>query len=364
MHLLTLNCTDFRNYPALTAEFPPGGAVIHGSNGSGKTNLLEAIHLLCTGRSQRGATRPEMVRHNAAQTFIEGAFVNAENRPHDICTIGFGRSGRAALARNGKSMTSLAEWFGQCAIVCLGPGDNELIYGSAQGRRTYLDMTLCQIDRMYLSMLGRYRSLLEQKNRLLCEQGTQEQLEIYEIQMADCGYYISARRAETISRLAPFFAESYAQISAGHEAATVQLKPSILCDSSSENDWKNVFFTRLKDARQKERAIGFSTIGPHRDDLIIELDNKAAKQFGSQGQCRSCAIAIKVAAVQLLEQCRHRETIICIDDALAELDPQRSRRVYPLVSGKGQLFVTTPLDQLPEGLACKEFRIHNGAIVA
>jgi DNA replication and repair protein RecF len=345
MHLTRLTLDNFRNFEAASLEFPSCGTVFLGSNGSGKTNLLEAIFFLCTARSQRQATREEMIRFSSEYSFIEGVFGKQDGTASVTVSSGFSRDKKTSMKIDGTVQSSFSRWFGHSVVVPFGPDDIKLVRGSPRERRSFLDLLLCQIDGRYLENLIAYKHHLLQRNALLTSRRDDAHLDVYEEKMALHGSFIFLRRQETVSFIQPHLGRFYKEISGGGECASIDYKPSIHCDSTTQNDWQKVFYERLKETRKKDIMNGFSSIGPHRDDILFSVDGKPAKSFASQGQCTTLTLSLRMCSVQCGEFFKKDAMIFLFDDALTYLDGERTSRVFPLVKDKGQIFLATPSDQ-------------------
>ncbi|MDD5675639.1 MAG: AAA family ATPase, partial [Chitinivibrionales bacterium] len=195
MALTHLSLTDFRNYRLLAVDIDEAGMVIHGANGSGKTNLLESIHLLCTGRSQRHAARREMIAFNAEVSVVEGTFFSHRTGMPLRASIGFDREKKIALQRNGQPVRAFSEWLGMAAVLSFGPEDIALVTCAPAQRRGFCDMLICQLDPLYCAALGRYKKNMLQKNFLLAHAREDDCLALYEQQMAEAGAFIALKRA-------------------------------------------------------------------------------------------------------------------------------------------------------------------------
>lgn len=340
MNLHHLRITTFRNYNQLSLSFPAEGAVFEGANGSGKTNILEAIYVLCTGRSQRGAKRSEMINFGSEGSFLEGEFT--KDSISTTASMGFNRDKKVVMKINNSSVQSFSEWFGQRPVVSFGTYDLQLVSGTPDIRRKFIDILGSQIDSEYLSALVAYKHSLSCRNRLLSYGYDKIQCEIYEEQMAESGSEIFFKRQEILAFMNPIFSEFYKEISANKEKAQLLYDPSVSNDCSSKKEWKNVFYQILKERRNKDIETGFSSVGPHRDDIHFLLNQKPAKIYGSQGQCRSIVLSLKLSSVTCIEHYRKEEMILMIDDAVSELDQDRTYRVFSLIENKGQVFIASP----------------------
>jgi len=341
MYLSRLMLENFRNYRQCSIEFGPQGAILYGLNGSGKTNVLEALYFLCTARSQRGATRDEMIRFSSDVSFLEGVFEQRDASPRTTVSAGFSRDKKITLSVNGLVLSSFSQWFGRATAIAFGPDDINLIQGNPKERRTFLDLLLCQIDPEYLKNLMAYKKNCAERNVLLAMDGDKTALDIYERNMASTGAAIFLKRKELVSFMQPHLAQIYREISGNAEAATIEYKPSLRCDLSTQNEWENVFYTTLKNTQKTDVRNGFSSVGPHRDELLVCVSARPAKQFASQGQCTTLTLSLKMCSILCCEAYKKETMLFLFDDALTYLDEGRTSRVFPLVQSKGQIFVAT-----------------------
>jgi DNA replication and repair protein RecF len=343
MPLKKLQCRNFRNYPELTVEFPLNGAFLSGPNGSGKTNLLEAVHMLCTARSQRGASKSEMIAESAETATLEGEFVAGDGAgPPTSYFYSFDRAGDSMFKINDRKIGSFSEWFGSRPVVSFATSDTELVYGSPEARRRFLDILISLVDTEYLAALIDYRKNLSLRNKLLKTSGDELLCDIYEENMAASGSVIVEKRVSTVALLGSEGGLNYREIGTADEEFSLQYDPGFKADFDGKNDWKNVFLKVLTDRRKSDRELGFSSCGPHRDDVQLSIGSRAAKGYASQGQCRSIALSLKLSAMRCLEAKGAGKIIILFDDAVSELDPGRTARVFSLIENRGQVFVASP----------------------
>lgn len=342
MYLKKLHLINFRNYASLSLEFSREGALFIGENGSGKTNILEAIHLLCTGRSQRNAIRSEMIRHTSDYCRIDGVFLSDKEKKEIFFSFSFTRKNISELCFNGRKIHSFSEWFGMQPAVSFSPGDCDLVYGSPDVRRRYLDMLISLVDREYLSMLMVYRRNLLDRNRLLKLIDDPILYSIYEKAMAESGAVIREKREKTIAEINEKGSSFYTSISGKKELFSLSYAPSFRHDNSGLNSWKEVFFNMLSERRKSDRECGFSSFGPHRDDMLLQIDSKAARTYSSQGQCRTIALSLKLGSMHVLENHGNEKMIVLFDDAVSELDPYRTARMYANIENRGQMMIASP----------------------
>jgi DNA replication and repair protein RecF len=322
MHLSRLTLDNFRNFASASIAFPPEGTILFGPNGSGKTNLLEAIYYLCTARSQRQATRDEMIRFSSEYCYIEGVFARQGESAATIISSGFSRDKKTSMKIDGVPQPSFSKWFGQSIAIPFGPEDIKLVRGMPRERRSFLDMFLCQIDPKYLEHLIAYKKYCAEK-------------------MVVHGAVIFLKRQEIIDFIKPHFARFYREISGNLEYASIEYKPSIQCDLSTQKEWQNLFYRRLTEARKKDLLTGFSSVGPHRDEVLLSVGDKPAKSFASQGQCTTVTLSLRMCSVLCGEAYKKDAMVFLFDDALTYLDGERTSRIFPLVKNKGQIFLAS-----------------------
>jgi len=352
MYLQTLILQNFRNHESLSLSFPKEGALFEGANGAGKTNILEGIHVLCTGRSQRGAARADMIAYGREAAFVSGDFCFDDGGGGvtvQSASLGFSRDKKIVMKIDGESVGSYTEWFGERPAVSFGADDLELVYGAPEARRKFLDMLISQTDRAYLSALMSYRRAMSCRNALLGKSSDAVQFEVYEQAMAEAAVKLVFARVEAVRELSAFTGGFYTEISGGAEVAVVEYAPKIKCDNVDAGEWKSVYLTLLAQRRERDVELMHTASGPHRDDLRFTLGGRAAKGHASQGQCRSFALSLKLASAHFIEQKRGGGMVFLVDDAVSELDPERTSRVYPLLEGRGQVFIATPRCQTALG---------------
>lgn len=363
MYLKRIVFENFRNLKCFLTEFPEGGAVFFGANGSGKTSILESINMLCTGRSQRGALKREIINYNAQKATIEGEFLlkkSCDIRKKKL--ISFDRKNNTEMKINDIETASFIEWFGSQPIVSFATNDIQLVYGAPEERRKLIDVFISILDKNYLSALINYRKNLLLRNQILKKNFNEILCGIYEENMAEYGALIAQKRNEIISDLIHYGINVYKEISGSEEDFFMKYEPDFKLESSSKNTWKNVFYTMLSERRKTDREIGFSTCGPHRDDIHFFLNNKQAKSFASQGQIRSIVLSLKICFISYLEKILDSNSIIIFDDAIAELDVSRTMRIYSIIENKGQLFVASHSRKCPFKKDLKYFSVINGAV--
>ncbi len=364
MFLSRISLDNFRNYKDLSLDIPERGMLLTGSNGSGKTNLLEAIFLLCTARSQRGATRNELIGFSSDYCYAEGVFSNSESGKNVPVSIGFNREQKVSMKADGRPIASFSQWLGHGMAVSFGPEDLALVQGAPRDRRNFLDIFISQIDPPYLASLISYKKSLAQRNSLLARKIGDAQLDVYEDAMARHGASVFHKRSALCAAMAPVFASLYADISGNGETASMEYKPSVRCEAGSPEDWENAFCNSLRSGRSRDVLAGFSSAGPHRDDIILLVNNCDARSFASLGQSTTVALSLRMASVLMSERYGKDSMIFLFDDAVSYLDSARSSRVVPLLEHRGQLLVTSPSDRDNGVFALPRFVVREGAVSA
>jgi DNA replication and repair protein RecF len=355
MHLTRLRLRDFRNYSRLDVDFAPGFHVLLGGNAQGKTNALEAIYLMATLRSFRGVGGAQMVRHGQKGYFVGGQVVGQEE--HEIKM--YWSASERRLSLDGRPVKRLAEFLGTLRAVVFCTEDLQLVKGTARIRRRFLDLLLAQTYPGYLGVLQDYARALRSRNALLKQRPVDEAaLESFSRELIRLGTEITARRRELAPRLSPLVCQAYRQISPDAEELRLEYQPSVKCD----------FAVELAQARARESAWRLTLVGPHRDELQILLNDRSAAQFGSEGQKRTLALALKMAQAEYLTGLHGGPPVLLIDDVMGELDLKRRAGLLPLLErahhARGQVFMTCTEESWPQELGrdLLRWRVEQGAL--
>lgn len=341
MHLAHLRLRDFRNYARLDVDFTPGFHVLQGDNAQGKTNILEAIYLMATLRSFRGVGGAQMVRHGAKGYFAGGEVVGQGN--HEIKIYWSPRERKLAL--DGQPVKKLSDYLGILRTVVFCTEDLQLIKGPARARRRFLDLLLAQTQAGYLPMLQRYMSAVRSRNALLKQRAVDEAtLEGFSAELVKLGNELIRARRELAPKFTPFAQQAYRRIANAAEELRIEYRPAV----------RNDFAVELAQSRGRERAFRATLVGPHRDELQLLQNEKLAAQFGSEGQKRTLAIALKMAQAEYLAERQGTPPILLIDDVMGELDLKRRSGFLPLLEQarktSGQVFMTCTEEHWPREL--------------
>ncbi len=358
MHIGSLKLTDFRNFGPLELEFGDRVNIFYGDNGSGKTNLLEAMFVLCLGRSQRGANEVLMVRDGSDVYRIEGEVIE-QGEEHTVA-VAYQAGGRKKITID-QVPIRIADLYERYCAVSAGPEDTEILNGAPSVRRTFLDIYLSQFSRTYLTQLIDYQRVLAQKNAALRNETTADP---FNELLIPIGAAITLARAKFIGEIAPPAAGHYADISGG---GLFEMRYKASASSSLEDaDLEQIkydFGRKLQSYAQREGVMRTSLVGPHRDDLIFEIGPYPARTHASQGELRTGAIALKLAVYRLLAERRQTRPLLLLDEIFAELDEKRTLGLVDAFADFGQLFLTTAQEP-PEPLRdqSRSFEISEGGV--
>jgi len=341
VHLAQLRLRDFRNYARLDVAFSPGFHLLLGDNAQGKTNILEAIYLMATLRSFRGVGSAQMIRHGAPGYFVGGKIIGVGDREIKM----FWSARERNLSLDGQPVKKLADYFGALRTVVFCTEDLQLIKGTARARRRFLDLLLAQTQPGYLPLLQRYMHSVRARNALLKQRSADEAaLESFSQELVKLGDEIIRARRGLIPRFSPLARLAYRRIANDAEELSIEYQPSV----------KNDFAVELAQSRAREKTFRATLVGPHRDDAQLLLNEKSAAQFGSEGQKRTLAIALKMAQTEFLAGIHGRAPILLIDDVMGELDMKRRSGLLPLLEHarktSGQVFMTCTEENWPREL--------------
>lgn len=354
MRLTEVRLEQFRNLADVGLEVAPEGAVLVGANGQGKTNFLEAVHYLSRFRSFRGTAHVDAIAFGAAHFRIEAGF-ESEGRPRTLAVSG--DRDRRRIVLDGGTVGRPSEAAGTLLAVSLRPEDLELVLGAPSARRGYLDGLLGLASRPYRRALAEYDRVLRQRNELLRTGRGAAQLESWDEALISSGVPIVTARARLVRRLAERFAQTAARVAEGaHGRYALDYRPSVPVDPAAvdrEGDVVEAWSRALVARSEIDRARGWTTVGPHRDELEIALAGRELARFGSQGECRTAAVALRLMEAEVLEADTGRRPILLLDDVFSELDAGRGERLLEWLGDRHQRFVTSPrpLDWLADGLA-------------
>jgi len=343
-----LRLRNYRNFEELRLELPAGGAAIIGDNGSGKTNLVEAVYYLEIFRSFRGAADEQLVRFGEDAFFIRGRFQDAAGRVTEVTAAYEPRTRTKRVTVDGVEPARLSDALGHLGAVVFSPSDLQIVAGGPGERRRFLDIVLSLNVPGYLNALQRYRHVLRQRNAMLRAQVAGAVLEAFDEGMVQAAASLIADRAHWVAEHSPRFCERFREISDGRAANLRYHSDVQLADAHDVQAAALALRERLARVAPREREQGVTLAGPHRDDLgiVLQTDEQDVdlRQYGSGGQLRTGAIALRLVEADTIQAARGCRPLMLLDDVFAELDPGRSRRIIRLFQqgNHGQVLLTSP----------------------
>jgi DNA replication and repair protein RecF len=353
MWIAHLDLRGFRSYQQLSLDLPGGMVVVHGPNGSGKTNLVEGICVAASGDSPRARTSDELVRAGAEHAFVRGEFVVGGRRMR--LEVGLARTGRRQV-KIGGAVRRREDLIGLAPVVMFWAEDIEMVRGEASGRRRMMDRELSLLSRPYAHHLVRYRRALEQRNRLLklIREGRErsDALDPWDRALARHGARVIVGRRQFVGALAPEAREAHGVLTGTGEALVIQYRPSAGIaegrelpmeereESSVIEEIAGELLKALAEQRRGDIGAGATSCGPHRDDLELLVAGRPVRVFGSQGEQRSCAVAIRMGLAAVARAMTGEGPLVLLDDVLSELDERHRRGVFAACAGLEQVVMT------------------------
>lgn len=344
MYIEHLQLKNYRNYSELELPFENRVNVILGENAQGKTNVMESIYVLAMAKSHRTSNDKDLIRWDAEYAKIEGRVKKRHGSiPMELVITKKGKKAKF----NHIEQKKLSQYIGNMNVVMFAPEDLHLVKGSPQVRRRFIDMEIGQVSPIYLHDIGQYQKILQQRNHYLKllqlkKQQDLTMLEILTEQFIETAVKIISKRFEFLQLLEKWAMPIHNGISRGLETLEIQYKPSV--DVSEEqvlSKMIEVFEDKFSKVKLKEIERGVTLFGPHRDDLLFQVNNRDVQTFGSQGQQRTTALSLKLAEIELIHSEIGEYPILLLDDVLSELDDFRQSHLLNTIQGKVQTFVTT-----------------------
>ena len=357
MRIKQLSLKNFRNYAEETFSFSAGLNVLYGRNAQGKTNCAEAVFYLCTGTSPRARKDRQMIRAGAEFAHI-GAV--AESRfgevflEADIC------EGGREIRINGERAVRNADLLGNLRGVFFSPEELRLVQGGPEERRRFLNVSISQLSKSYYTALVRYNKILGQRNALLKERNIDlvlETLPVWDEQLCVFAAELVRRREEYVARLAPLAAEKHAYLTDGAERLEVTAEHCVRAEGAEEQ-----LAAELAANYERDIRLGFTCVGPHRDDLKISINGNEARVYGSQGQARTAALAFKLAEIEIFKSVAGEAPVLVLDDVMSELDLPRRRKLLAEIEGVQTVLTCTHTEKVLFGKEVNKIRIVNGAV--
>jgi DNA replication and repair protein RecF len=360
-----LALSNFRNYPQLDLQPATGLNVYVGANAQGKSNLLEGIAMLGTGKSFRTTRDGDTVRSGMELAVVRGEATMRAGQVELVCAIEKnGRGTRKNYTLNG-SAVRYAAYLGKIRVVTFVPAGLQLAAGTPGIRRAFLNVALSQSEPRYYYELARYRKALQHKNALL--RGTVDAeadlLEIYERTLIDAGTEIVLARDHLVRAIAQEASRAHARFS-GNERLELTYEPNVPFEAATRDAVGTAFEARLRQTRDAERARKTALAGPHRDDVDIALDGVSLAAYGSQGQQRTAVLALKIAEYAVMKERSNEAPLLLLDDVLSELDEERATAFLAEIGDYEQSFVTATHLPAPLQSSARVSRVRHGQVEA
>ena len=359
MQIKKLFLQNFRNYESENFEFSEGLNVLFGKNAQGKTNCAEAVFYLCTGTSLRIRHDKQLVKIGTETAKITA---EAENRYGKVLIEAEISESKREIRVNGSKITKNADLLGHINSVFFSPGELRLIQDGPDERRRFMNVSISQNSAPYYTALLRYNKILDQRNALLKNPDytlVLDTLPVWDEQLCKYAATIVKKRVEFLDKLAPYAKELHAYLT--DNAEELILRPERKYDGT-ETEIAQTLSRRLANNYEKDMRLGYTTVGPHRDDIEVLINGVDAKSFASQGQQRTAALSLKLAEVQIFKEISGEYPVLILDDVMSELDLPRRKKLLQRVHGIQTLLTCTHAERVLYGAECNKIRIENGKV--
>ncbi|WP_302308423.1 DNA replication/repair protein RecF [Roseburia hominis] len=339
MNIRSIELKNFRNYENLEISFDEGTNILFGDNAQGKTNILEAAYMSGTTKSHKGSRDREMIRFGEEEAHLKTVVVRG-GREYQI-DMHLKKNRAKGIAIDKIPIKKASELFGILNIVFFSPEDLNIIKNGPAERRRFLDSELCQLDRIYLADLTNYNKILAQRNKLLKDMiyrpSLSDTLPVWDMQLIETGKKIIRRRKQFVDELREIVSDIHYRISGGKEELFLKYEPNI----------DDIFFEdELSRAKEKDKKLCQTSVGPHRDDLLFSIGDVDIRKYGSQGQQRTSALSLKLSEIELVRKSISDTPVLLLDDVLSELDSSRQNYLLNNISDTQTIITCTGLDEL------------------
>lgn len=359
MILKSVALSHFRNYDDLYMEFDKGTNILYGDNAQGKTNVLESIYVSGTTKSHKGSKDRELIQFGQEEAHIR-TIVEKGGLDYQI-DMHLKKNKSKGIAINRMPIKKASELFGILNIVFFSPEDLNIIKNGPSERRRFLDVELCQLDKIYLYNLTKYNKVLNQRNRLLKDISFRPELldtlAVWDMQLVEYGRKVIQTRKEFVEELNGIVYEIHKNISGNKEELVLKYEPDVLEENLEQE---------LVRCREKDLKFGQTSVGPHRDDLCFMIQEIDVRKFGSQGQQRSCALSLKLSEIELVKKSIRETPVLILDDVLSELDSNRQNFLLNSIHDIQTVITCTGLDEFVRNRfeINKIFKVVNGTVEA
>jgi len=357
MFLQNLSLKNFRVFSNIDIDFTDGINIISGLNGQGKTSILESIYYLSLTRSFKSSADKNVIKYDSDYFNIKGKILFNDVKLENI-NLSYSEAHKKQIYIKKNKVEKFSEYIGKLPCVLLTLNDLKLTLGLPSNRRKFIDIVLSQVSKVYLQNLKSYKRIVQQKNKLLNENSfnsLNNQLEVWNEQLAEFGSFIIQRRIEFVKFLNECISEYYQKFSNLKEKITVKNKSSFDLPDNLDlaSQIKNILINRLNELEKKERDRKTALIGPHRDDLEFLKDGRSFKEYGSQGENKTLIIVLKILEWKYVSKQNENNPFMLLDDIFGELDMSRMDGLLRFLNKTGQSFITTTLTNKFEVLKSK-----------
>lgn len=359
MQIKKLFLQNFRNYESETFTFSDGLNVLFGKNAQGKTNCAEAVFYLCTGASLRIRHDKQLIRIGAENAKITA---EAENRYGKVTISADIYENKREIKVNGSKISKNADLMGHINSVFFSPGELRLIQDGPDERRRFMNISISQTSPAYYTALLRYNKILDQRNVLLKNHDVSlilDTLPVWDEQLCRYAAIIGKKRREFLEKLTPYAKDLHAFLTDDAEELSVTLDKTY---KGEEDEIAGRLLKQLSSNYEKDLRLGYTTVGPHRDDLDFFISGKDAKAYASQGQTRTAALSVKLAEVEIFKQLSGEYPVLILDDVMSELDLPRRKKLLKRISPMQTILTCTHAERVLYGADCKKIRIEQGKI--
>lgn len=361
MFVSHLSLTDFRSYQQLELFLKPGQNIFIGENGEGKTNIIEALMYLALLSSHRISSDQPLVRLGSERAYVRSKIESDERTTLVELEINTSKANRAKVNQN--PVRSQRELLGIVKSVCFSPEDLDLVRGDPSERRSFLDQLLIQRSPRLAGVITDFERALKQRNSLLKSRAPQSSLEPWNEHLANFGGELIAGRLNLIADLEPEFKNAYKNLSE-KKPASLGYKSSIAKPTKNKEENKALILETINEVNYQERERGISLVGPHRDDLLLNLGDHPVKGYASHGESWSIALALRLASYQLFINDGDKPILI-LDDVFSELDEKRREKLLDISQKAEQTFITVAVENdLPPNISGNRFKVTTGNVVA
>lgn len=359
MFIKKMMLINYRNYKELSIDLCKSINVFIGDNAQGKTNILEAIYYCGFAKSHRTSRDRELINWNGDSAYLSIGI--GKERLDKRIDINILKSGKKVITVNSIKINKIGELFGNFNVVMFSPEDLKIIKDSPGIRRKFMDMEICQLNKKYYYNLVQYNKVLNERNTILKNRRLNEDmLDIYDKQLVTYGEYIILKRVEYLEKINLYGNEIHKDITQGKEQIKFKYQSSI----KQIDDIKNDFYYLLKKNRKKDLERGISTIGPHRDDFNVFINDVETKSYGSQGQQRTAVLTMKFSSLRIIKEVTGEYPVLLLDDVLSELDFNRKKYILSTIGNIQTIITCTGVSDIEEYLdkESKVFKVKDGNV--